>query len=86
MVCETFVVSLHNNLSSEDVKVGNISDEGEYGKFLYLKIWMVIYLMSGNTMIVNWFISLTKDIEFNRYLLLYIGTKKICNENGFMII
>ncbi|MEK4238321.1 hypothetical protein [Paenibacillus sp. FSL H7-0714] len=44
--------------------------------FLYLKIWMVIYLMFGNNMIVNWFISLTKDIEFNRYLLLYIGTKK----------
>jgi hypothetical protein len=27
------IVSLHHYLVSEEVKVGNISDDGEYGKF-----------------------------------------------------
>lgn len=31
------IASLHNYLKSEDVKVGNISDEGKYGKFFVLE-------------------------------------------------
>lgn len=31
------ILSLHNYLKSEDVKVGNISDEGQYGKFFVLE-------------------------------------------------
>lgn len=31
------IVSLHNYLKSEEVKVGNISDEGKYGKFFVLE-------------------------------------------------
>ncbi|CAH1211443.1 VOC family protein [Paenibacillus sp. JJ-223] len=31
------IASLHNYLKSEDVKVGNISDEGKYGKFFVME-------------------------------------------------
>ncbi|NJJ42440.1 VOC family protein [Paenibacillus apii] len=31
------ILSLHNYLKSEEVKVGNISDEGKYGKFFVLE-------------------------------------------------
>lgn len=31
------IITLHNYLKSEDVKVGNISDEGRYGKFFVLE-------------------------------------------------
>ncbi|MFF2907801.1 VOC family protein [Paenibacillus sp. NPDC057934] len=31
------IVSLHDYLKSEEVKVGDISDEGEYGKFFVLE-------------------------------------------------
>ncbi|MEN1984810.1 VOC family protein [Paenibacillus hubeiensis] len=31
------IASLHSYLKSEDVKVGNISDEGKYGKFFVME-------------------------------------------------
>jgi len=31
------IISLHNDLRSEEVKVGNIIDEGKYGKFFVLE-------------------------------------------------